>query len=1372
MADNNDLKVIVGLDLPKSLIEVEGDLKILKKMLDRTDGGKLKITAGLNLGKTIGNINTQIKQVEKSVNAIKLTPQLDVSNSQINTQFSEQFERIKKTINFHDVALTIKKEMSLIKEAGGDVTKEIENQLAVISENFGKEPEKVKDAFDKIYSIFEQYSSLYRRSNQEKQELLNGLNTKFLVDPNIVGADKNTVGANISKEWYKRIVSAFLNDEEAAKKAIRSIFGRVSIAAEDGLKTGLHQLDTLMKEYKDPLTNIKLSPEETFKVFYEARQKAMATFPDDADLQLDAIETAKKKIEQLINTNLHLVQVNQQVADSENQVAQAQQNVNDNQVSFNSDNDIDNIQKSIQLNEQLVTSNEKLNALKKERTELDEKIKQDEKEISDGILFDTDISQFEQSLKQNKDLLRSVEDSIASETANNEAIKNQIQTLTQQLEQEKKSVEQATATIVQGEYASNQKIEQTFHSLEDAEKYFKDLKIGDVSTVFTKNAAQQIDSFVVKIKGATGVVEKFRYVVGQETDKNGLPVFELNNITAANEGVERLRQQIEDIKSKYRKLIGTLEANNPVSKSILSGDIAKFKEDLDNLGSTTSVKDIERFFNEILTKSVEITSNLKSATTSLNPQENALNHYREMESIISDITNQYNNLVIKNSSLNEAIESVKKHLGELKDLQVDENNYADGWDKKYHEVNVELASVVKLINEAVKAESKSAKADKASQYQVQLGHLNKIVEAQKLIVSLEKRKTSAGQEETAEIRKQIKAAEERIKYHTRELEKKKLLASITQQINENENKAGKQNDLNNAKRVDNLTAKYKEMSQSIIESISNLQKLKDNPLLAGNDSDTANGIIAQIDNVISAYRELFDVANANSSAISAESIDSDARAFNRLSTAVETVNAGVKDINASFAQFKDDTIATEKLDKDFASLSADVDNTIKKLNSLNNSAIFRNHSADSGVVSFKQELSSLIERYNQLKTALSTTPKTSENFQRMKQEADALAVNLKEVKVSNDVLQASLRNADGATKVTAQIQRLTGQIKEYMSVNTKASKKYGTQFSEILNRAEVAKDIEEIKRLNVEFVNLRSQIKIAGDTGKTVLQGLWASIKKFSGWLSMTSLIMRAWRSLKQMISTVKELDTAMTALRRVTEGTKNTYDKFFESAIANAKELKMNLVDLITQSAEWAKRGYDLNEVSTLAKASGIYSVVADIDNATAVQHLTTVLKTYNMTADEAVSITDRLDNIANRYAVTAGDLGEILSHSIASMQVSGNTLDQAIAMGTAIAQITGNANEAGSTLKVLSMRLRGAKTEIEAASEDTDGMAESVSKLREKIMALTNVNGQGGFDIMADADNFKSTYEIMEGISKVWKDISDVNQANKICLYVQKCA
>lgn len=65
---------------------------------------------------------------------------------------------------------------------------------------------------------------------------------------------------------------------------------------------------------------------------------------------------------------------------------------------------------------------------------------------------------------------------------------------------------------------------------------------------------------------------------------------------------------------------------------------------------------------------------------------------------------------------------------------------------------------------------------------------------------------------------------------------------------------------------------------------------------------------------------------------------------------------------------------------------------------------------------------------------------------------------------------------------------------------------------------------------------------------------------------------------------------------------------------------------------------------------------------------------------------------------------------------------------------------------------------------------MAESTSKLREQVLALTNVNGKGGFDIMTDGGkSFKSTYSIMQGISKVWKDMSDVDQANNIiaCMY-----
>ena len=75
---------------------------------------------------------------------------------------------------------------------------------------------------------------------------------------------------------------------------------------------------------------------------------------------------------------------------------------------------------------------------------------------------------------------------------------------------------------------------------------------------------------------------------------------------------------------------------------------------------------------------------------------------------------------------------------------------------------------------------------------------------------------------------------------------------------------------------------------------------------------------------------------------------------------------------------------------------------------------------------------------------------------------------------------------------------------------------------------------------------------------------------------------------------------------------------------------------------------------------------------------------------------------------------------------------------------------------MKTLTMYLRAAKTEAEEAGISTDGMADSVSKLRDSVMELT------GVDIMLDEDTFKSTYQIIKEISEVWDDLTDVSQAN----------
>ena len=70
--------------------------------------------------------------------------------------------------------------------------------------------------------------------------------------------------------------------------------------------------------------------------------------------------------------------------------------------------------------------------------------------------------------------------------------------------------------------------------------------------------------------------------------------------------------------------------------------------------------------------------------------------------------------------------------------------------------------------------------------------------------------------------------------------------------------------------------------------------------------------------------------------------------------------------------------------------------------------------------------------------------------------------------------------------------------------------------------------------------------------------------------------------------------------------------------------------------------------------------------------------------------------------------------------------------------------------------MRIRGAKTELEEAGLETEGMVDSTAKLRREIMALS------GVDIMLNENEFKSTYQIMKELADEWQNLTDIQQAS----------
>lgn len=254
--------------------------------------------------------------------------------------------------------------------------------------------------------------------------------------------------------------------------------------------------------------------------------------------------------------------------------------------------------------------------------------------------------------------------------------------------------------------------------------------------------------------------------------------------------------------------------------------------------------------------------------------------------------------------------------------------------------------------------------------------------------------------------------------------------------------------------------------------------------------------------------------------------------------------------------------------------------------------------------------------------------------------------------------------------------------------------------------------------------------------------------------------------ALGNVYQNVVEIDTAMTELKKVTNETDAAYSRFLDNASERAAKLGTTLSQVIQATSDFARLGYSVSESESLADAAIMYKNVGDdvesMEQAT--KSIISTMQGFGIETSNVSHIVDVFNEVANKYATSSGEIGDGMQRSAAAMKAAGNSLEESVAIFTAGQTVTQDADVMGTALKTLAMRIRSAKTELEAADLDTEGMAESVSKLRKEIKALT------GVDLMLDDDTFKSTYQQLKEISEVWDTLSDVTQANVLELLFGK--
>lgn len=254
---------------------------------------------------------------------------------------------------------------------------------------------------------------------------------------------------------------------------------------------------------------------------------------------------------------------------------------------------------------------------------------------------------------------------------------------------------------------------------------------------------------------------------------------------------------------------------------------------------------------------------------------------------------------------------------------------------------------------------------------------------------------------------------------------------------------------------------------------------------------------------------------------------------------------------------------------------------------------------------------------------------------------------------------------------------------------------------------------------------------------------------------AMRSAFYKAKQVATEMVTTVREIDDALTQLTIVTGKSGRELDSFFQTAADSAYDMGHSVTEVLQSVETFSRLGYGLEEASQLADAATIMSNVADTTVDKSTVGLTSIIKGYGLEASDATRVSDVLAKVGKDYAISAEELMSALERGGAALNVANTSFEQSVALAAAGNAAIQDPEKVGTALKTVSARIRTSKPDLEALGEDYDDVATSAAKYRSEIKALS------GVDIMQNASTYKSIYDIMVEIAGVWDKMADVDRS-----------
>lgn len=249
----------------------------------------------------------------------------------------------------------------------------------------------------------------------------------------------------------------------------------------------------------------------------------------------------------------------------------------------------------------------------------------------------------------------------------------------------------------------------TNNAAREALQYFKELLQDEQALVSVSekfNRANELTSFAVNVKRASGEVETLRYAL-ENIGSKGDPLYVFKNIGAElnNSTAIKQMQQMEKVITDYQTKLNDFKTRYSKTSIDFSGFEKVFSDFKNGIGT---VNDLKLAFNQLENSAKMGMQSLKSQSSSLDPIQQALNNMRDMPTMLKNLETNMAGLQNKTGMAGISIDELTSRYMKLKaemDAVGGKVPLDGSWAKEYQKLMSDVVSATKRVAaEQVKAE--------------------------------------------------------------------------------------------------------------------------------------------------------------------------------------------------------------------------------------------------------------------------------------------------------------------------------------------------------------------------------------------------------------------------------------------------------------------------------------------------------------------------------------------------------------------------------------------------------------------------------------------------------------------------------------------